>query len=367
MASGTFNFTPTAAQANQTFNVNFTAGDNRGCSAAANFKTVSIIVGDGNSNNSGGPCGNHAPIISVPALPLIGMGETLSFMVKATDQDGDALTLSAESLPDNAMFNPSTGKFTFSPNEDQLRQALLGQGTIVVFLAEDSRGVSSERIVDITPVLQQASPKAPMLSVPAGPVIVRVVDRLTFGLAALAQIEGCSTSISASGLPTSASFDPSTNLFSFAPTPGQIGQTFTVNFTATDCSGRKTQACVRIIVIDADNNCLARGSGIAEVTVKRIDFNSTKVGDCSGAVTVAITNKGGGPLMISSVTLSDENNFHVEGFGSLPAMLQPGGVIEFRVLFNPKDKGTLLGAISIFTSDADNPVLEIALKGKAAK
>ncbi len=138
----------------------------------------------------------------------------------------------------------------------------------------------------------------------------------------ISAIEGCSTLISALELPASASFNPSTKRFSCRPIPAPLGESFTVNFTIPDCASRKAPAAVRTLVIHADHNCQARGSGIAEVPVKRIDFNRTRVGDCSVAVTVAVTRKGGGALMICSVALVDENDFPIEGFDLLPAMLQ---------------------------------------------
>jgi hypothetical protein len=371
-ANGVFGFIPTAAQANLTFNVTFTATDSRGCSistpGSSNSRIVQInVVGSDGVGGSPGVCGNHAPIISVPALPFAGLGQTLTFLVRATDQDGDPVTVLADSLPENASFDSATGKVSFSPDLQQLHQAQLGQGSVAVFIAQDNKGAKSAAIVDITPVATESDPKAPLLSIPAGPVMVKVVDKLSFGVAALAQTDNCSAFVTASGLPASATFDSATNLFSFTPTAAQIGQSFVVRFTATDCAGRKKEASLRIIVTDADGNCVARGTGVADITVKRIDFSNTRVGDISGAATISLTNRGGGPLMVSSFTLSDDSSYSVEGLGVLPATLQPGGVIEFRILFMPKEKGTFNSVLTIFTSDPDTPATEIALKGKSTK
>ena len=109
-----------------------------------------------------------------------------------------------------------------------------------------------------------------------------------------------------------------------------------VHFSATDCSGVTHQSAVRISVIDSDSACNARGTGSAEVAVRKLDFATASVGDRCGAAMVSITNRGGGSLVISSASLSDTTNFRVDGLAQLPVTVQPGGVIEFRSSSNPR-------------------------------
>jgi hypothetical protein len=45
-------------------------------------------------------------------------------------------------------------------------------------------------------------------------------------------------------------------------------------------------------------------------------------------------------------------------------VLQPGGVIELRVLFAPKNKGQNVVFLTINSSDPDEPTVSITLKGK---
>jgi len=306
-------------------------------------------------------------MISIPAHPATGLGQTCEFIVKATDDDGDPVSLSAEFLPENATFDPATGKFSFTPEAKQLRQALLGQGVIAIFLARDNHGAESTALVDITPVASVDSPMLPTISVPPGPIVVGVVDKLSFEVAGLAQSSGCSVSISASGPPELTSFSQSGNTLSFTPNASMVNKSFLVNFTATDCAGRTQSAGVRIIVIDADSNCTPRGTGSIDVPNTRLDFGSTHVNDHSGATTVSVTNRGGGPLSIASVTLSDDLNYRVEGIPSSSLTLQPGGVLELKLFFEPKKPGTARATLTIVSSDSETPSLEIALKGKAAK
>lgn len=89
----------------------------------------------------------------------------------------------------------------------------------------------------------------------------------------------------------------------------------------------------------------------------RLDFGSTRVNDHSGGTRVSVTNRGGGPLSIASVTLDDDLNYRVEGVPSSPLTLQPGGVLELTVFFEPKKAGTVRATLTI-TSDAEASPLE---------
>jgi hypothetical protein len=140
VAQGTFSFTPTENQASQNYDVIFSATDNIN---APTTQTVTIHVG-----TSGG--GNHAPVISPLNTQTVTEGQHLEFSVSATDQDGDFITLTANSLPAHAQFptasgtGTATGHFTFDPDFNQ------GGAVIsVTFTARDALGASGQRTVDI--------------------------------------------------------------------------------------------------------------------------------------------------------------------------------------------------------------------------
>ncbi|MCX6834135.1 MAG: tandem-95 repeat protein, partial [candidate division Zixibacteria bacterium] len=66
--------------------------------------------------------GNHAPTIAAIADQTVAENATLTVTVTVSDLDGDAITLSAESLPTNATFvdnGDRTGTFTFHPDYNQ--------------------------------------------------------------------------------------------------------------------------------------------------------------------------------------------------------------------------------------------------------
>ncbi len=371
-ASGTFSFTPAAGQANQAFTPVFTATDNRGCSSqgegAINVRSVTIIVNPPDTDDPPSSiCGNHPPIISVPPLLQVGLENILKFKVIASDQDGDDVTLTADLLPPQATFDEATGIVTVTPTEQDLKMAKLGQGLLAFFTAKDKRGAVASASVHITPVRSENETKAPTLSLPASPFVIKVVDRLRFRVAALGQLDGCAVSLSTSELPSGATFDGETQTFDFTPTASQVGKAFLLTFTATDCAGRKTDCALRFIVIDADSNCVGRGTGKLDIVTKRIDFTTTTVGDRKGSMMVSLVNRGGGNLIINPAILEDNHNYRLEGLMDLPTTLQPGGVLEFRIFFEPKASGTFNSLLTISSSDPDNPTALIRLKGKATR
>jgi hypothetical protein len=103
------------------------------------------------SITAGGPPGNHAPTFGPLASQFsVSEGQTLTFTVSASDQDGDTVTLSADALPPNASFPTVKGDsvvaqtFNFTPDFTQ------GPGTVdVTFRARDQKGVSTLKTVTI--------------------------------------------------------------------------------------------------------------------------------------------------------------------------------------------------------------------------
>ncbi|MCJ7457933.1 MAG: hypothetical protein MUP17_02950, partial [candidate division Zixibacteria bacterium] len=103
------------------------------------------------SITAGGPPGNHAPVFEPLASQFtVTEGQNLSFVVGASDQDGDTITLSADALPPNATFPTVKGDsvvsqtFSFTPDFTQ------GPGSVsVTFRAKDEKGVSTLKTVTI--------------------------------------------------------------------------------------------------------------------------------------------------------------------------------------------------------------------------
>ena len=355
-ASAQVSFTPASSQTGQTFTIDFVATDNHGASVPG---SVQITVG----NNPPPPPVNHPPIISVPGPQTIDVGKTLTFTVAANDPDGDAVTLSSDSLPPNATFNPVTGIFSFTPSSPQAGLVLTPS-----FTATDTAGASASASVPITVTVSGGggNPGPPIISVPPSPIIIPAGATLVFTVAATSPKPNCLVSISASDLPENARFDAVNKRFSFIPTEDQKDRSFVVTFTATDCAGQTATATVTIIVISATPSGILAPGHIC-VPVSKVFFDTAPVNGSCGFITVSLTNMGGGVLRITSIGFLDGTHFSLERPGSLPMTLQSAGVIQLKIMFQPKSGGTLHDTLTITTDDPAQPAITIELKGKGSR
>ena len=106
--SGSFDFTPAFNQSG-VFNVTFIASDG----LLADSEVVAITVID---------AGNQRPILATIGNRAVQEGNILQFRISATDGDGAIPTLTAFTVPTNAIFVDSAngaGSFTFSPDFNQ--------------------------------------------------------------------------------------------------------------------------------------------------------------------------------------------------------------------------------------------------------
>ncbi len=84
-----------------------------------------VIIGDAEGQSITVDINNDIVTINLPpVLAAIGNrtvneGQALTFMVSATDPNGDLLTYSAQNLPAGASFNPSTRVFAWTPSYSQ--------------------------------------------------------------------------------------------------------------------------------------------------------------------------------------------------------------------------------------------------------
>jgi hypothetical protein len=138
VAAGTYTYTATAFR-------------NSGASA---IDAVAIIV------SGGGGGGGTAPSIAFTPPDLsytIKQGETVSFTVFASEPDGHQITLTANSLPNNASFGPTnpvigvssvSGTFSFTPDFVQ-------EGTFpITFSGSDEDGTTTRQVTIVVEELQ---------------------------------------------------------------------------------------------------------------------------------------------------------------------------------------------------------------------
>lgn len=82
--------------------------------------------------------------------------------------------------------------------------------------------------------------------------------------------------------------------------------------------------------------------------------------------TITINNTGDGNLEISSIEMQENGNgtFQLSGLPEdWPAVVEPGGSLEFGIGFFPSTTGSYSGLVAIFSSSLATPVLEVELFG----
>ena len=182
--------------------------------------------------------GKHVPpVLAAPSAETVSQLGTISFMVNATDESipSPTLTLSAARLPQGASFAtiqgpvPVSGIFSWTPS------TTTAPGTYTItFNVTD--GVSSTEANLVITVI--ATNVLPVIIAP-GPQNATVGATLHFTISASDPTGfGGTVTLSAIGLTSNMGFDPATGSFSFTPSASQSGQTFPVDFTATDSSNR---------------------------------------------------------------------------------------------------------------------------------
>jgi hypothetical protein len=120
-STGVFSWIPGYDQDGNYLDIEFTVMDD---GAPMELDTELIMITVGNVN--------RPPVFAAVGTQEALEGETISFVVAATDPDGDAVVLAASGTPAGASFNTSTGVFSWTPT---LAQA---GAYVAVFVATDN-------------------------------------------------------------------------------------------------------------------------------------------------------------------------------------------------------------------------------------
>jgi len=160
--------------------------------------------------------GNAAPVLQQVGNRSINENDLLTFIVNATDADGDAITYSAQNLPSGATFSGQSFSWTPSFNQAGSYQ--------VTFIASDGQAQDSETItitvnnVNRLPVLAAIGDKS-----------VDENSTLSFSVSA-SDADGDNITYSVQTLPSGATF---ASPFTWTPSYSQAGA-YQVTFTASD-------------------------------------------------------------------------------------------------------------------------------------
>jgi hypothetical protein len=238
--------------------------------------------------------GTHvAPTLNLPSAQTVNELTALTFTVSAADTSIPAptLTVSGSQLPTGASFSgvsgiSPTGTFTWTPTETQ------APGTFsVIFIVTD--GVySTQGSVTITVVEPSDSPT---VTVPSAQT-ARVGTSLSFVVYARdPQVPTEHVNLTATGLGPNMAFDPASGTFSFTPSPSQLGQTYIVNFVATDPSNPSASSHQSVAIAVANTANQPPGGGFCVTCIFPKGYSMTMwlfiIGGLIGIVaSIAILN-----------------------------------------------------------------------------
>ncbi|MEQ1791368.1 MAG: tandem-95 repeat protein, partial [Nitrospiraceae bacterium] len=244
--TGVFSWTPTEAQGAGLYNVTITVTDN-GTPALSDSETIQITVNEV----------NQAPVLNAIGNQTVNEGQLLTFIIGGSDADlpANPLTFSASGLPTGATFDAATRTFSWTPTEAQ------GPGLFngITFSVSDGLVTTSETISITVGEVNQA----PVLGA-IGNRSAQVGQLLTFTVTATdADLPANGLTLSNSVLPTGATFDAGTGVFSWTPTAAQVGDT-SLTFTVTDNGGpvlNDSETITLTVTAQPNQNPVAQNDG----------------------------------------------------------------------------------------------------------
>jgi large repetitive protein len=277
-----------------------------GADGIIRMETV-VLPASGNSS----PVTILSPVVGItfPAGITSSGNTVVTFPVTASDADGDTLryrlATSAESgvgQPAGLSINSTSGVVSWNLSSTIAvagRAPLTGDLWTTQIIVEDydaSNNLKSKAPVDVILNLTQASGSPPSLSInPAGPLTVSSNQPATFTVTGTDPDAAARVTLNGNGLPTGATMSPAlgatlsppvTSTFSWTPTltqAGAAGQTYVINFTATDDTNQQVSKSIMINVLPAgaptalSQSVTAAGGVTKTVTLSATDPNGSNL------------------------------------------------------------------------------------------
>lgn len=256
---------------------------------------------------------NQAPALIQPSDRTVREGETVRFQLQGQDPEGATLTYFSNLLPGGAVLDPKTGLFEWTPTYFQA-------GTFEIPFIVSDGSTTTTQTVKLTVLNVNAAPEfeglTPWQVAEGQQVRFRAFafdadnpgfipqDRNSSGQLTIQEGSNPSVSYTVSGLPTGASFDPVTAMFSWTPGYSQAG-TYAVNFTAID-DGNGTG----VPLATAFTVPITVGNTNQSPEIAPISNNTLARGDVRELVLQA-TDPDGNPLQL---TLSTLNGYALPSF-----------------------------------------------------
>ena len=304
----TFSWTPEFGQAGS-FQVIFSVSDN-GSPVMTDSEEITIAVGNV----------NQAPVLNPIGNQSVNEGELLEFVVSATDPDGDDLNYEAADLPTGASFDTTTQTFSWTPEFGQA-----GSFQVIFSVSDNGSPVMTDS-EEITIAVGNVN-QAPVLN-PIGNQSVNEGELLEFVVSAT-DPDGDDLNYEAADLPTGASFDTTTQTFSWTPEFGQAGS-FQVIFSVSDNGSP--------VMTDSEEITIAVGNVNQAPVLNPIGNQSVNEGELLEFV-VSATDPDGDDLNYEAADLPTGASFDTttQTFSWTPEFGQAG---SFQVIFSVSDNGS---------------------------
>jgi len=206
-----------------------------GFGSSGNYPNILFTVSDGIDQDSESITITVGDVNRPPVLTPIGNknileGETLDFMVSATDADNDMLTYTISNDPFGSSFNANTRTFRWTP--------LFGDSGVykdLMFVVDDGNNQDSE-FVTITVGNVNRPPDLQSI----GNKVVAEGQTLSFSIIAT-DPDGNTLTYSASNLPLGSTFNPLTKTFTWTPVFGTSGNYPIVLFSVSDGTNQDSE------------------------------------------------------------------------------------------------------------------------------
>ncbi len=300
---------------------------------------------------------NRLPALNAIAAQTVDENQLLTFTISGSDpdkEDAGKTVYSAENLPEGAVFNADSARFSWTPTYEQS-----GVYEKITFKITDPAGLSDAKEVTITvnhvnrpPVMADLAPKT-----------VDEHTELVFDLPGSDpdKEDAGKLSYSADPLPEGAKLEGAH--FSWTPTYDQSGS-YTVQFTVTDPAGLKDSK-EQTITVNHVNRPPALDA-IAAQTVKEnqpltftVSGSDPDVED-SGKLRITAANLPEGAVIDSSATFSWTPDFEQSGSYTIPfTITDPAGlsdVKEAHITVEHVNRTPAFGALANQTIDENQPL-----------
>ncbi|MDS4059341.1 MAG: putative Ig domain-containing protein [Candidatus Contendobacter sp.] len=238
---------------------------------------------------------NRPPVLAPIGDQTVTEGQTLRFALIANDPDGDALTYSVNGLPAGASLDTGTGQFTWTPGYDQA-------GVYnVTFMVSDAQANASQSVT----ITVNNTNRPPVLA-PIGNRTVAEDQTLSFVINAT-DPDGNPLTYSASNLPTGASFNPVTQIFTWTPDYNQAG-VYPVTFTVSDGQDSVSETItIMVSNVDLPPVLILPASPTAEATGPNgaiVTYSATATDDLDPTPVVACTPASGSLFTVGNTVVN---------------------------------------------------------------